>query len=77
MKTFDSIVKCLHYSINVIKKYMILYTAILNMLKNMYRNNTGMKYSKILMMVAFRWRVMSNFKKFSIMPIITFLLKKI
>ena len=63
MKTFNSIVKCLHYSINVIKN-MILYTIILNMLKNMYRNNTGMKYTEILMMVAFRWRVMSNLNKF-------------
>ena len=44
------------------------------MLKNMHRKNTKMKYTKILMMVAFRWRV-KTFKIFSIIHIITFLLK--
>ena len=29
----------------------------------MYGNNTEMKGTKMLMMVAFEWRVMNNFKK--------------
>lgn len=45
------------------------------MLKNMHRKNIKMKYTKILIMVAFRWRVMT-FNIFSIIHIITFLFKK-